>query len=59
MPLGAELCTPDLVTEVSGCVSVFLPAVAMEGCSRLAEDGSRQILLEYREFDRCLWLTTP
>ena len=59
MPLGAELCTPDLVTKVNGFVSVFLSAGAMEGCSRLAEDGSRQILLEYREFDRCLWQTTP
>lgn len=56
---GAQLCTPEFESPVSGFVSVFLSEDALEGCSRLAAAGSTQILLEYHDFDRCLWQTTP
>ena len=53
------LCTPKFASAVNGFVSVFLSSDALEGCSRLAENGSRHTLLEYHDFDRCVWQTTP
>jgi len=54
-----SLCTPEFDTSPGGFVSVFTSQQALEGCSRLTAPGSVQILLEYHDFDRCLWQTSP
>lgn len=54
-----QLCTPPSPTPLSGFVSVFTSVDAVEGCSRLAETGTVQILLDYQDFDRCQWQSQP
>jgi len=56
---GEQLCTPAFEQPVNGFVSVFTHEDAIEGCSRLAAAGSLQVLLEYHDFDRCLWQVSP
>ena len=38
-----------------GTVAAFADIDAIEGCSRLAEPGKTQVLIEYQDFDRCRW----
>jgi len=59
LPPGQRLCTADFAMPASGFASVFTAIDAVEGCSRLAPAGSVQVLLEYQDFDRCTWQTTP
>lgn len=54
-----HLCTPEFEAPASGFVSIFLSEDALEGCSRLAVAGDIHVLLEYHDFDRCRWQTTP
>ena len=56
---GSMLCTPELEPPAKGFVSVFTSEYALEGCSRLTEAGAVQVLLEYHDFDRCLWQDSP
>ncbi len=49
---GQSLCVEGGVT---GMVSVYEHADAMEGCSRLVEAGREEALLRYVDFDRCFW----
>ena len=38
-----------------GVVSVFLSEDHLEGCSRLVTAAHSETLIEYVDFDRCLW----
>ena len=42
-------------SEGDGTVGAFLSEDALEGCSRLARRDQPEILLQYHDFDRCLW----
>ncbi len=52
---GEGLCAPATSFGGRGMVSVFEELDAVEGCSRLADPGRAETLLEYEDFDRCLW----
>ncbi len=52
---GGMLCTAVSGAPAKGFVSVFASPDAIEGCSRLARAGDLVDLLEYADFDRCLW----
>lgn len=53
---GEALCAPAASTAGGqGMVSVFEELDSIEGCSRLADPGRAETLLEYEDFDRCLW----
>lgn len=51
---GAQLCSGK-TAAADGIVSVFQNTNHMEGCSRIIKTGTVENLLEYAEFDRCLW----
>ncbi len=51
-----RLCTPEFDSPRNGTVSVFYDENAMEGCSRLTSAGKVEVLLQYSDFDNCLWL---
>ena len=42
-------------SEGDGTVGAFLSEDALEGCERLARKDQPEILLQYHDFDRCLW----
>ncbi len=51
---GEVLCT-KAEPGLTGVVSVFEKADALEGCSRLVPVGTTEDMLKYVDFDRCFW----
>ncbi|MFC3119330.1 hypothetical protein [Jhaorihella thermophila] len=39
----------------NGMVGAFTDIDEIEGCSRLTRPGRTQVLVEYHDFDRCIW----
>lgn len=50
-----KLCTTAKDDHSQGVVSVFVSDTVLEGCSRLVAVGKSDKLLQYSDFDRCLW----
>lgn len=57
-PAGKLCLEPS--TEISkAVVGVFDSDTSLEGCSRLTRPGQTETLLQFEEFDNCLWADTP
>jgi hypothetical protein len=52
---GQSLCTGEIYGAASGTVNVFISQDSIEGCSQIIPAGSVDKMLEYAQFDRCLW----
>lgn len=51
---GERLCSPG-AGGGRAVVAVFDDADAIEGCSRLTQEGRTETLTAYADFDRCAW----